>query len=66
MIDKTQKNKDLSKLKDEILNLKKSIVNFNFQKSTGQLEKTHQIKSAKKKIAKLKMEFSKMIGNNNA
>ena len=66
MIDKTQKNKDLSKLKDEILNLKKSIVNFNFQKSTGQLEKTHQIKSAKKKIARLKMEFSNKIGNKNA
>ena len=50
----------------EILTLKKSLLNFNFQKSTGQLEKTSNIKTTKKNIAKLKMEMSKIIGEKNA
>ena len=43
-----------NKLKDEILNLKKNLLNLNFQKVSGQLEKTAQIKNIKKQIARLR------------
>tara|TARA_B100001540_G_C15375137_1_gene447525 strand:- start:129 stop:329 length:201 start_codon:yes stop_codon:yes gene_type:complete len=66
MIKKNIKSKDINKIKEEILTLKKSLLNFNFQKSTGQLEKTSNIKTTKKNIAKLKMEMSKIIGEKNA
>ncbi len=58
-------NKD-NKIQEEILNLKKSLLNLNFQKFTGQLEKTAQIKNAKKKIARLKTKLSKSNGGKNA
>ena len=57
---------DSNKLKDEILNLKKTIMNLNFQKFSGQLEKTAQIKSARKKIARLKTQLSTIDGDKNA
>ena len=41
-------NIDNKKIKDEILNLKKNLINLNFQKSSGQLEKTSKIKDTKK------------------
>ncbi len=59
-------NLDNKKIKDEILSLKKLILNLNFQKSSGQLEKTSQIKNAKKDIARLKSKLSNMIGVKNA
>ena len=43
-----------NKLKEEILNLKKNLLNLNFQKYSGQLEKTGQIKYTKKQIARIK------------
>tara|TARA_B100000886_G_scaffold200918_1_gene138654 strand:- start:745 stop:939 length:195 start_codon:yes stop_codon:yes gene_type:complete len=46
------------KLQDEFLNLKKNLLNLNFQKFSGQLEKTSQIKKTKKEIARLKTKFS--------
>ena len=36
-------------------------LNFKFQKSTGQLEKTSEIKKVRKKIAKLKTEINKEL-----
>ena len=45
----------------EIHALKKSLLNFKFQKSTGQLEKTSEIKKVRKKIAKLKTEINKEL-----
>ena len=57
---------DNSKIQDEILNLKKSLLNLNFQKSSGQLEKTSKIKIAKKEIARLKARLSKLNEENNA
>ncbi len=63
-------NKNLSsknsKNKEEILSLKKTLLNLNFQKFSGQLEKTSQIKKAKKDIARLKMKLSKITGDSNA
>jgi len=41
-------------------------MNLNFQKSTGQLEKTADIKKTKKNIAKLKTQINEKIGENNA
>ena len=38
------------RIQEEILNLKKTLLNLNFQKFSGQLEKTSQIKNAKKQI----------------
>tara|TARA_B100000575_G_scaffold270297_1_gene250682 strand:- start:136 stop:330 length:195 start_codon:yes stop_codon:yes gene_type:complete len=59
-------NIDNKKIQDEILNLKKTILNLNFQKFTGQLEKTSKIKDAKKQIARLKTKLSNLSGEKNA
>tara|TARA_B100002052_G_C15595716_1_gene468685 strand:+ start:294 stop:503 length:210 start_codon:yes stop_codon:yes gene_type:complete len=61
MIKKIEKNKDLSKIKEEILNLKKSLINFNFQKSTGQLEKTAIIRKTRRNIAQLKTQYKQVL-----
>ena len=63
MIKKTLDNK---KIILEINDLKKSLLNFRFQKSTGQLEKTSEIKKIRKKIAQLKTEMNKTSGVANA
>ena len=63
----TTSNKlDIKKIRSEIINLKKSLLNFNFQKSSGQLEKTSEIRKAKKKVARLKTEINKNNGDVNA
>ena len=54
------------KIQEEILSLKKTILNLNFQKSSGQLENTSQIKVARKQIAKLKTKLSNTTGDKNA
>ena len=59
-------NIENKKIQDEIMNLKKTLLNLNFQKFSGQLEKTSQIKSAKKQIARLKTKLSNVGGENNA
>ena len=63
MVDNIKKIKEL---KSEIVVLKKSFLNLKFQKSTGQLEKTSQIKNVRIKIARLKTQLSKIYGENNA
>jgi len=60
------KNIDVKKMKSEINLLKKSLLNFKFQKSSGQLEKTSEIRKTKKKLARLKTEINKSIGESNA
>ena len=64
-MNKSAINKD-NKIQEEILNLKKSLLNLNFQKFSGQLEKTAQIKNTKKQIARLKTKLSKTNGGKNA
>ena len=66
MIDKKPIKFDLKKVKQEILDLKKSLMNLSFQKSSGQLEKTHQIRKTKKNIASLKTQISQNNGESNA
>ena len=62
-----KKNKlEISKSREEILNLKKSLINFNFQKSSGQLEKTSLIKKTRKDIARLKTQIGKTKEGSNA
>ncbi len=65
MIKKTN-NKDVKKMREEVINLKKNLLNLNFQKSTGQLEKTSQIRKTRKDIARLKMEIAIKNGDLNA
>ena len=55
-----------SKIITEINSLKKSLLNFRFQKSSGQLEKTSEIKKARKNIARLKTEINRSSGVSNA
>ena len=59
-------NKENNKLREGITNLKKTILNLNFKKSSGQLEKTSDIKNARKEIARLKTKLSKENGEKNA
>ena len=58
--------KESDKIKIEIGNLKKNILNLRFQKATGQLEKTSEIKKARRKIARLKTNISSINGETNA
>ena len=61
-----KKLKNLKEIKSEIVILKKSLMNLKFQKSTGQLEKTSEIKNVRQKISRLKTQISKINGENNA
>ena len=61
----TSKKNDLKSLRSEIVIIRKNILNFNFQKSTGQLEKTSEIKKARRNIASLKTIISYQKGKKN-
>ena len=50
---------DRKKIREEVVDLKKALLNLKFQKSTGQLEKTSEIKNVRHKIARLKTQISK-------
>ena len=65
-MNKKQNSSDLSKMRAEVVNLKRNLMNLKFQKSTGQLEKTAEIKKTRLKIARLKTNMSKVIGEKNA
>ena len=54
------------KIQEQILNLKRLLLNLRFQKSSGQLEKTSQIKNTRKEIARLKTKLVDMQGVKNA
>ena len=59
-------NINQNKIQEEILNLRKSLLNLKFQKFSGQLEKTSKIKIARKQIARLKTKLSITVGEKNA
>ena len=65
-MNKKQNSGDLSKMRAEVVNLKRNMMNLKFQKSTGQLENTAEIKKTKLKIARLKTNMSQVIGEKNA
>ena len=60
------KNIDIKKIRLDINLLRKSLLNYRFQKSSGQLEKTSEIRKARKKIARLKTEINRLSGVSNA
>ena len=62
---KKVKKLDLKKIKSEIEDLKKSLLNFKFQKATGQLEKTSELKKIRRKIASLKTDIVNNVGEAN-
>ena len=49
---------DSKKLNDDLINLKKNLMNLVFKKSSGQLENTSDIKKTKKDIARLKTKIN--------
>ena len=65
-MNKKQNVSDLSKMRAEVVDLKRNLMNLKFQKSTGQLEKTAEIKKTRLKIARLKTNMSQVIGEKNA
>ena len=65
-MNKKQNSSDLPKMREEVVNLKRNLMNLKFQKSTGQLEKTAEIKKTRLKIARLKTNMSQVIGEKNA
>ena len=62
---KKVKKLDLKKIKSEIEDLKKSLLNLKFQKATGQLEKTSELKKIRRKIASLKTDTVNKTGEAN-
>ena len=62
---KKVKKLDLKKIKSEIEDLKKSLLNLKFQKATGQLEKTSELKKIRRKIATLKTDIVNKAGEAN-
>tara|TARA_B100000212_G_C27344259_1_gene520595 strand:+ start:595 stop:789 length:195 start_codon:yes stop_codon:yes gene_type:complete len=58
--------KDTKKIIIEIDELKRKLLNYRFQKSSGQLEKTGEIKKTRRKIASLKFNLHKMSKEKNA
>ena len=59
MVKKTNISSDIKKLIAELSSTRKSLLNLRFQKATGQLEKTSQIKKSRKKIAQLLTKINK-------
>ena len=66
MINKKQNISNLSKIREEVINLKRNMINLKFQKSTGQLEKTAEIKKTRLKIARLKTNMNQILGDKDA
>ena len=62
---KKVKKLDLKKIKSEIEDLKKTLLNLRFQKATGQLEKTSELKKIRRKIARLKTDIVSKEGEVN-
>ena len=62
---KKVKKLDLKKIESEIEDLKKSLLNLKFQKATGQLEKTSEIKKIRRKIASLTTDIVNKSGEIN-
>ena len=66
MINKKQNNSNLSKMRAEVVALKRNMMNLKFQKSTGQLEKTAEIKKTRLKIARIKTHMNQILGDQDA
>ncbi len=65
MAKKISKITDNKKIISELSSARKSLLNLRFQKATGQLEKTSDIKKTRKKIAQLLIKKNQNIGLKN-
>ena len=63
---KSTKLIDVKKKRMDLYPLRKSLLNLNFQKFTGQLEKTSEIRKTKRKIASLITNINLSKEKNNA
>ena len=63
---KSTKLIDVKKKRMDLYSLRKSLLNLNFQKFTGQLEKTSEIRKTKRKIASLITNINLNKEKNNA
>ena len=66
MISKKQNSSNLSKMRAEVVTLKRNLMNLKFQKSTGQLEKTAEIKKTRLRIARIKTNMNQILGDQDA
>ena len=66
MINKKGNINNLSKMRAEVVALKRNMMNLKFQKSTGQLEKTAEIKKTRLKIARIKTNMNQILGDQDA
>ena len=66
MINKKQNSSNLSKMRAEVVALKRNMMNLKFQKTTGQLEKTAEIKKTRLKIARNKTNMNQILGDQDA
>ena len=66
MINKKHNSDNLSKMRAEVVTLKRNMMNLKFQKSTGQLEKTAEIKKTRLKIARIKTNMNQILGDQDA
>ena len=66
MMNATSKKLNLKSLRSDIIASKKTLLNLKFQKTTGQLEKTSEIKKTRRKIASLKTSINLQKGNQDA
>ena len=62
----TSKKINLKSLRSDIHLLKKTLLNLKFQKSSGQLEKTSEIKKTRRKMASLKTSINLQKGKQDA
>jgi len=63
---KSTKLIDVKKKRMDLYSLRKSLLNLNFQKFTGQLEKSSEIRKTKRKIASLITNINQSKEKNNA
>ena len=66
MAKKINKLNNLKKLLVDVNSERKKLLNLRFQKATGQLEKTAQIRKIKKNIARLNTKLNQDKGFENA
>ncbi|MEQ9042691.1 MAG: 50S ribosomal protein L29 [Alphaproteobacteria bacterium] len=55
------RSKSLDELEDSLLNLRKEIFNLRFQRTSGQLESTAQLRHARRDIARIKTILNERV-----
>lgn len=60
------KGKSVDELNKLLAERKKELFNLRFQKSTGELEKTHRFSQAKKEVARIKTYLNSLADNKKA